>query len=96
MSIFTERRDRIMNRHRELIARVNERDPCWDNGWFERWKNPVLTGDHAPPAWRYDFNPETNPYFNERLGINAAFNPGAIELNGRILLELIRANRRHI
>ena len=31
-------------------------------------------------------NPETNPYFMERLGVNAVFNAGAIELNGKFYL----------
>ncbi|MDE6419476.1 MAG: glycosidase, partial [Lachnospiraceae bacterium] len=34
----------------------------------------------------YDLNPETNPYFMERLGINAVMNSGAIELNGKYYL----------
>ena len=34
----------------------------------------------------YDFNPETNPYFMKRLGINAVLNSGAIELNGKYYL----------
>jgi 4-O-beta-D-mannosyl-D-glucose phosphorylase len=53
---------------------------------FDRYKYPVLTGEHAPVFWRYDLNYETNPHLMERLGINSAFNPGAIELDGRILL----------
>ncbi|WP_304481663.1 glycosidase [Oceanispirochaeta sp. M1] len=36
--------------------------------------------------WRYDLNKETNPHFMERLGINAAFNPGAIYHNGKYIL----------
>ena len=46
----------------------------------------MLTAAHVPLSWRYDFNPQTNPFLIERLGINAAFNPGAIELDGKILL----------
>ena len=51
-----------------------------------RYKNPVVTASHVPLVWRYDLNPETNPYFMERLGINAVFNAGAIELDGKICL----------
>lgn len=40
----------------------------------------------APVHWRYDLNEETNPYFEERLGINAVMNSGAIELNGKYYL----------
>lgn len=40
----------------------------------------------APLHWRYDLDPATNPYFMERLGVNAIFNAGAIELNGKFYL----------
>lgn len=53
------------------------------NGIYTRYENPVLTRRHAPLIWRYDMNPETNPHFMERLGVNAVFNAGAIELNGK-------------
>lgn len=56
------------------------------NGIYTRWKNPVLTREMAPLHWRYDLNPDTNPFFMERLGVNAAFNSGAIELNGKFYL----------
>src|SRR5262249_18755907 len=39
-----------------------------------------------PIFWRYDLNHDTNPHSMERMGVNAAFNAGAIELDGRILL----------
>ena len=45
-----------------------------------------MTRDHIPPFWKYDMNPETNPFFMERLGVNAAFNSGAIEQNGTFYL----------
>lgn len=56
------------------------------NGIYTRWTNPVLTREMAPLHWRYDLNPDTNPFFMERLGVNAAFNSGAIELNGKFYL----------
>ncbi len=69
-----------------LITRKNEVDTEFYNGLFERYKYPVVTREHAPIFWRYDVNQETNPYFMERLGINAAMNSGAIELNGKYYL----------
>jgi len=56
------------------------------NGIYQRYTNPVVTAEHTPLFWRYDFNYKTNPYLMERIGVNAAFNSGAIEHNGKILL----------
>ena len=70
----------------ELYARTNSPDPRWDNGWFERFVDPVLTKQHVPVSWRYDLNPATNPFGMERLGINAVFNSGAIELDGEVFV----------
>ncbi|MDW8345120.1 MAG: glycosidase [Verrucomicrobiae bacterium] len=72
--------------HRRLLARRNRLDTNWYNGVVERWKNPVLTRDHVPLEWRFDFNPQTNPLGQERLGINSVFNPGAIYRDGKFLL----------
>ena len=69
----------------ELISRENEKI-LPGNGVFERYKYPILTADHPPLEWRYDFNPETNPYLMERFGINAVFNAGAIKFNGKYLV----------
>jgi len=58
-----------------------------DGGWvLDRYRDPIVTPDHVPLSWRVDFNPKTNPFGVERLGINATFNPGAIELDGRVSL----------
>lgn len=56
------------------------------NGIFERYKYPVLTNAHAPIKWRYDLNPETNPYLMERIGVNAVLNAGAIKLNKKYFI----------
>ncbi len=69
----------------ELIARPNEKLPC-GNGIYDRYLFPILTAQHTPLFWRYDLNPETNPYLMERFGINATFNAGAIKLDGKYLL----------
>jgi 4-O-beta-D-mannosyl-D-glucose phosphorylase len=57
-----------------------------DNGIIARYKHPVITAQHVPLTWRYDFNPQTNPFFEERIGVNAAFNAGAIKWNGQYVL----------
>lgn len=74
--------EKVMKEYEELIARKNEKTDFY-NGIYDRYVNPVLTREHVPPFWKYDLNPETNPYFMERLGVNAAFNAGAIYLNGK-------------
>lgn len=57
-----------------------------DNGIFTRYEHPVLTAEHVPLSWRYDFSERDNPFFQERLGINAVFNAGAILHEGRYLV----------
>lgn len=73
------------DRYEKLITKKNVKADFY-NGIFDRWENPVLTAEHIPLTWKYDLNPETNPYFMERLGVNAVFNAGAIELNGKYYL----------
>lgn len=82
---FEERMERLQHTHQQLISRPNEKLEE-SNGIFERYRYPVLTAAHTPLTWRYDFNPQTNPFLMERIGINAAFNAGAIKWNGRYLL----------
>lgn len=84
MDIFEQRKKFVTERHEALLSRPNA--PVEDNGVYTRYKNPVVTADMAPLTWRYDFNPATNPYFMERIGVNATLNSGAIKWNGRYLL----------
>ncbi len=73
-------------RYRVLLEQENPVDREWYNGIYERYRRPVLTRAHVPLHWRYDLDPATNPHLLERLGVNAVFNPGAIEWEGNILL----------
>ena len=68
-----------------LVARKNTKADFY-NGIYDRYEYPVLTREFAPVHWRYDLDEETNPYFMERLGINAVMNSGAIYLNGKYYL----------
>ena len=68
-----------------LLARKNRKADFY-NGIYDRWEHPVLTREHIPLEWRYDLDPAANPCFMERLGVNAVFNAGAIELDGRFYL----------
>ena len=76
---------RQKQKQEELLTRKNKPSDFY-NGLLTRWQYPVLTRDHAPLIWRYDLDPKTNPYFIERLGVNAVMNAGAIELNGKFYL----------
>ena len=81
---FKERLEWLKAEHEALITRKNE--PVEGNGVYERYRYPILTGEHAPLFWRYDLNPETNPYLMERFGIHATMNSGAIKWNGKYVL----------
>jgi len=74
-----------MEAHRALLSRSN-RPTLPGNGIFLRYANPVLTADHIPLEWRYDFCAENNPYFMERIIMNATFNAGAIHWKGKFVL----------
>ncbi len=75
-----------MAKYEKLINRKNEIDTEFYNGVYNKFKYPVLTREHAPLIWQYDFDEKSNPYFMKRLGINAVLNSGAIELNGKYYL----------
>lgn len=75
--LFTEQ-ERLLKRKNKKLGS--------GNGVFQRYVYPVVTDEHVPISWRYDLNYETNPYLIERIGVNATFNAGAIEYNGKILL----------
>ena len=78
----------------KLLSRKNKKTDFY-NGIYDRYEYPVLTREHIPLTWSYDLNPETNPYFMERLGINAVMNSGAIYLNGKsYLVARIEGNDR--
>ena len=84
-TLFEERKETIRKEHEALLTRKNEA-LFSTNGIFNRYKYPILTRDHFPMEWRFDFNPETNPLFMERISFNAAFNAGAIKWKGKYLL----------
>ena len=81
---YEERLTWLKHCHSQLIEKKNF--PIEGNGVYERYENPVVTADHAPLEWRYDFNKERNPYLMERLGVHATMNSGAIKWNGKYVL----------
>ncbi|MDQ0638452.1 4-O-beta-D-mannosyl-D-glucose phosphorylase [Pedobacter sp. W3I1] len=82
---FEKRRQQLEEAHQNLVA-IKNKKAVLGNGIFDRYENPVLTAGHAPLNWKYDFNPQTNPYLLERIGINATFNAGAIKFNNKYIL----------
>lgn len=82
---FEEKLAEQTKKYEALISRKNVKSDFY-NGIFDRYVNPVLTRNHVPLFWKYDMNPQTNPNFMERLGINAVMNSGAIYLNGKYCL----------
>lgn len=82
---FEKSKAMVLQRYKETIDRKNKKSDFY-NGIYDRYVYPVLTRDHIPPFWKYDMNPQTNPYFMERLGVNCVFNSGAIELDGKFYL----------
>lgn len=86
MNTYFEEKLRSLQQQQEaLLQRQNL--PADDTGGIVcRYTYPVVTAGHVPLEWRYDFNPATNPYCLERIGVNACMNSGAIKWNGRYLL----------
>ncbi|GGJ96885.1 4-O-beta-D-mannosyl-D-glucose phosphorylase [Parabacteroides faecis] len=82
---FQNRLDVLCNKHKNLLERPNQ-PIVEDNGIITRYIYPVITANHIPLEWRYDMNPDTNPYCLERIGVNATMNSGAIKWNGKYLL----------
>ncbi len=71
--------------HEQLIKRKNVPTPSF-NGIYQRYEYPVVTAAHTPLFWRFDLDHMTNPFLQERIGVNATFNAGAMEFNGKIVL----------
>ncbi len=82
--IFEARKARVVAEYEAHIARKNA--IVEGNGVYNRYKYPIITSESVPPFWKYDFNPVTNPYFMERIGVNATFNSGAMKWNGKYIV----------
>ncbi|WP_337966963.1 glycosidase [uncultured Flavobacterium sp.] len=85
-AIFQDRKVALEKEHRTLVEQKNAPQDQAGNGIYERYKNPVVTAAHVPLNWRFDLNETTNPFLQERIGMNAAFNAGAMKWNGKYLL----------
>jgi 4-O-beta-D-mannosyl-D-glucose phosphorylase len=82
---FSSNLNKITQEYETLISRKNKRLKTY-NGIYHRYKYPVVTADHIPYFWKYDLNPESNPLLIQRIGVNAAFNAGAMKFGDKYVL----------
>lgn len=85
MDSFNSRLESLRKQRQALTTLPNAPVPQ-THGLFDRYVNPVLTADHVPLEWRFDLNPQTNPHLLERIGVNGAFNAGAIKWKGKYIV----------
>ncbi|MCQ2202997.1 MAG: glycosidase [Bacteroidales bacterium] len=85
MSVFTERKEKIQKDFEALVTRKNE-ELFSVNGVYNKYKYPVVTREHVPLEWRYDFDEKSNPYFMERISFNATLNSGAMKLGDKYIV----------
>ncbi len=84
--LFDERLQKLQQAQETLLQQKNKKVTELSNGIYDRFVNPVLTPAHIPLSWRYDFDPGTNPFLMERIGVNAVFNAGAIFWKNKYIL----------
>lgn len=82
---FEKRKEQLIHNHTKLISKVNIPEVL-GNGIYVRYQSPIITAEHTPLQWRYDFDKENNPFLMERFGVNGTFNAGAINWKGNYLL----------
>ena len=96
MASFEQKVKVLRQQHEALLTRKNEPLSASDssfgtfrfsqNGIYEKYRYPVLTAEHTPLEWKYDFSEQDNPFLMQRIMMNAVLNSGAIKLDGRYLL----------
>ena len=81
---FNDKVAALRQAHEALLSRKNEPMPTpIANGIYTKYKYPILTAEHTPLEWRYDFCEQTNPYLMQRIMMNAVLNAGAILFEGK-------------
>ena len=79
---YNEKVATLRAEHKALLNRKNE--PIeGGNGIYTKYKYPILTAEHTPLEWRYDFNEQDNPFLMQRIMMNAVLNAGAILFEGK-------------
>lgn len=84
-SSFSSKLQALREHHEALLTRKNEPE-AWGNGIYTRYQYPILTAEHTPLEWRYDFCEQDNPFLMQRIMMNATLNSGAIKWHGKYCL----------
>jgi len=84
-TLFELTKIQIIEQHETLLSKNNVPIPV-HNGIVQRYANPVITKEHIPLTWRYDFDEKRNPFFMERISFNSTMNAGAFYWKGKYLL----------
>lgn len=82
---FQEKLTALRAHHEELLTRPNVKKE-WGNGIYDKYENPILTAEHTPLEWRYDFCEKDNPYLMQRIMMNATLNAGAMKWGDKYLI----------
>ena len=82
---FQEKFAALRTRHETLLARPNVPEE-FGNGIYTRYLFPIITAEHTPLEWRYDFCEQDNPYLMQRIMMNATLNSGAIKWKDKYIL----------
>ena len=85
MNNFQDRVKALREQHEALLNRKNE-PIAGGNGIYEKYRYPILTAEHTPLEWRYDFNEKDNPYLMQRIMMNAVLNAGAIKMGDKYIV----------
>ena len=85
MTEFEKKVVALRAHHEELLSRKNSPKE-WGNGIYEKYENPILTAEHTPLEWRYDFCEKDNPFLMQRIMMNATLNSGAIKWGDKYVL----------
>ena len=104
MISFQEKVKSLRERYEQLIIKANEPEE-FGNGIYTRYKNPILTAEHTPLEWRYDFNEKDKlyvftfwatwcaPCLNELDAINEHYAEWSTELNMELIAVSIDDSR---
>ncbi len=85
MTTFSDSVKALREHHEALLTRKNVPE-AWGNGIYTRYQYPILTAEHTPLEWRYDFCEQDNPFLMQRIMMNATLNSGAIKWHGKYCL----------